>query len=406
MPESICSICLRKLLATNVFRKQCLSAEFELKKMQTDHNERKLLKEIENRMHVQTDASDDYNDASDIIEYIVDETFEMGEISDTDENGAFDDTDRAHNGQHQDYNELKVEVLSVNDDDDVDDDDEDEDDGDHYRDDGFENYSVICSNDEQNEERSNSEDQSSTITGSNRRGGLAKRQRKMCPICGKLVVNLKPHVETHQKREKRRKPYKCSYCGKEFLQRAQFDGHVNKEHTGARPFSCDQCDKKFHGRPTLRMVKPFFSFCSLFDVISTTSGVLLFLNFSTRFSTRMSDDSHANIVISDTATRTICRIIATHTRRCVNFRAINATTRMCIARICDDTSAAIIRRSSNSRRWSMCARCAIGSSAVNRIWYDIRNWCTRCIWKSSDAGTLDHFNVSDKRVILILFRSV
>lgn len=260
MPESICSICLRKLLASNVFRKQCLSAEFDLKKMQTDHNERKLLEEIENRMHVQTDASDEYNDANDIIEYIVDETFDMG-ISDTDENGIFDDTDKTHNGQHQDYKELKVEVLSVDEDREdadnayYDDEDEDDDDGGHYQDDGFENYSVICSNDEQNEERSNSEDQSSTITGSNRRGRMGKRQRKMCPICGKLVVNLKPHVETHQKREKRRKPYKCSYCGKEFLQRAQFDGHVNKEHTGARPFSCDQCDKTFHGRPTLRMHK-------------------------------------------------------------------------------------------------------------------------------------------------------
>lgn len=250
MPESICSICLRKLLASNEFRKQCLSAEFELKKMQTDHNERKLLKEIEDRMHVQIDALDEYNDSSDMdvahnmIEYIDDDVYEVDQISDTDENSIFDGIDKSSNGQHQGYDQLKVEVLSIKDDDEVDDDEDEE----IYPDDGTENYSVTGSNDEQNE------DQSSQAATDNRKGA-GKRERKMCPVCGKMVVNLKPHVETHQKREKRRKPYKCGYCGKEFLQRAQFDGHVNKEHTGEKPFSCDKCDKKFHGRPTLRMHK-------------------------------------------------------------------------------------------------------------------------------------------------------
>lgn len=265
MPDSICSICLRKLLASNLFRKQCLSAEFELKKLQTDHNERKLLKEIESRMHVQIDASDDFSDASNgdgtinIIEYIDDEAYEVDEICDMDENSIFDSLEK-----HQDYDELKVEVLDINEDedgdededgmnDDIDHDVDGEDDG-NYQGDGTENYSVICSNDEQNEERFNSDDQSGTAAAGIRKG-TGKRERKMCLECGKLVVNLRPHMETHQKREKRRKPYKCSYCGKEFLQRAQFDGHVNKEHTGEKPFACDQCGKKFHGRPTLRMHK-------------------------------------------------------------------------------------------------------------------------------------------------------
>lgn len=76
-----------------------------------------------------------------------------------------------------------------------------------------------------------------------------------CDVCGKLVVNLRPHMETHVASTNRRKPYQCEYCGKEYLQRAQFEGHVNKEHTGLRPFECDQCDKTFHGRPSLRMHK-------------------------------------------------------------------------------------------------------------------------------------------------------
>lgn len=79
--------------------------------------------------------------------------------------------------------------------------------------------------------------------------------RRPCKICGKMVVNLKPHMDTHVEIENRRKPYQCDYCGKEYLQRAQFDSHVNKEHTGLKPFKCDQCNKTFHGRPSLRMHK-------------------------------------------------------------------------------------------------------------------------------------------------------
>lgn len=271
MPETICSICLRKLLASNVFRKQCLSAEFELKKIQNEHNERKVLKEIEYRMHVQINEPGDYNgDDSDteaginIIEYIDDEPYEVDQISDTDENSIFFGTEKSNSSRQQEYEELKVEVLSANDEDGEDDqvdgydEDFDEDDGDdedgNYDDYGTVNFSGVCSNDEQIDGRSNYGEQSSKAVAKNGKS-MGKRERKMCPVCGKLVVNLKPHVETHQKREKRRKPYKCSYCGKEFLQRAQFDGHVNKEHTGEKPFSCDKCDKKFHGRPTLRMHK-------------------------------------------------------------------------------------------------------------------------------------------------------
>lgn len=261
MPDSICKLCLRKLLSNNEFRKQCLSAESELRKIQADHNERKLLKEIENRMHVHVDHSVDYQvDASDvdgsgnIIEYIDDNDYEIDRICDPDENSIFDGTK-----DQNEYDELNVEVLDINgaedDDEDVielgdDDVDDDEDDYGDYQDDANENYSAVGSNDEHPEEQYNAEGRSSAGGARNR-----KRERKMCPVCHKLVVNLRPHVETHQKREKRRKPYKCSYCGKEFLQRAQFDGHVNKEHTGEKPFSCDQCDKRFHGRPTLRMHK-------------------------------------------------------------------------------------------------------------------------------------------------------
>lgn len=85
----------------------------------------------------------------------------------------------------------------------------------------------------------------------------SNKGRRMCKICGKRVVNLKPHMDTHIKIENRRKPYHCEYCGKQYLQRAQFDGHVNKEHTGLKPFKCDfnGCNKAFHGRPSLRMHK-------------------------------------------------------------------------------------------------------------------------------------------------------
>lgn len=255
MPESICSVCLRKLIATNVFRKQCLSTDFELRKMQNDHNERKLLEEIENRMHVQIDTMDDLTETSDIenmnlIEYIEEEAYDGCETDEIDDI----DTDKI---QHV-YEELKVELVS---------DDGLHDNGDSYLEECVENASTIASNDEYYKDDQDDQDdddndddnvsnlESSLVARNEIRSSGGKRERKMCPVCGKMVVNLKPHIETHQKRENRRKPYVCSYCNKQFLQRAQYDGHVNKEHTGEKPFKCDQCDKRFHGRPTLRMHK-------------------------------------------------------------------------------------------------------------------------------------------------------
>lgn len=244
LPSSICSACLKKLLSFNDFRKQSTSNEYKLKSILSDYKEKSLLREIAERI-----GSNDDSDAEEheLIEYIDDATNDAVEP----------DEAKVDDGPY----EISLEVAEKDEDRDA----ETEEDGDGGQaevpaesNDADDDESVELTEEEDGETEMDDADAShgpnEADTGGAKRGTRSAKRHE-CRVCGKFVVNLRPHMETHEELTTRRKPYQCKYCGKEFLQRAQFDGHVNKMHTGLKPFKCDQCDKTFHGRPSLRMHK-------------------------------------------------------------------------------------------------------------------------------------------------------
>lgn len=233
LPVNVCSICLRKLLASNSFRKQCHASEYQLKKMKMEFVERKLINEIEAKIDTKNDKIDSFNDNS--IEYIDepdDDTIESVALesisTDSSNKIDYDQCETINDNNH--LQSFQIELLN-----------------DEKLTENVEIIENVIECDLDINDIDQSESSSATDD--------VKSKRKKCPICGKWIVNLKPHMAIHEDIDKRRKPYKCQYCEKEFLQRAQFDGHVNKMHTGEKPFSCDECGKRFHGRPTLRMHK-------------------------------------------------------------------------------------------------------------------------------------------------------
>lgn len=218
----MCSVCLRKLLASNSFRKQCQASEYRLIKLKREFAERRLIIEIEAKFDaaeesVRAEAFDE-----DAIEY----------IEEPDEESSAQDEE--NNAECAESDDLPSTNFELSDPDQM-------------------VFDIEVLNEEKPAEDAEIDECDSET--SDRTQASAASKRKKCPICGKWVVNLKPHLAIHEDADKRRKPYKCQYCGKAFLQRAQFDAHVNKEHTGEKPFSCDECGKSFHGRPTLRMHK-------------------------------------------------------------------------------------------------------------------------------------------------------
>lgn len=209
--------------------------DYQLKQLLNDFKERKLFETIDGGL-TKTDT-----DEIEVIEYIVDDSMET--FISNDESTQNDDSEtitvRLETAQAQDHEQSEIDTKL---DEDVELFDE--------PDDGDDDES------EQIESLDDIEEEPKT-TSERMQDRKANKGRRTCKICGKHVVNLKPHMDTHVDIENRRKPYQCEYCGREYLQRAQFDGHVNKEHTGLKPFKCDfnGCNKTFHGRPSLRMHK-------------------------------------------------------------------------------------------------------------------------------------------------------
>lgn len=238
LPSVICSGCLKKLLTYNTFRKQCVSVDYQLKLLLNDFKERKLFETIDGDL-TKTDS-----DEIEVIEYI-DDSMEIfisnDESTQNDDNESI--TVELEMAQAQDQEQPKNDMKREKDDEEIYDEQDDD------RDENDDKLEQIESFDESGTEM----EEQSNMKGDRK----VNKGRRTCNICGKRVVNLKPHMDTHVEIENRRKPYRCEYCGKEYLQRAQFDGHVNKEHTGLKPFKCDfnGCNKTFHGRPSLRMHK-------------------------------------------------------------------------------------------------------------------------------------------------------
>lgn len=236
LPPSICSICLKKLLSFNNFRKQATSNAYKLMTILNDYKEQSLLREISERVdNIDADADEciiEYIDESIDLEI---DPLEVPDDCDTENAQEISLHDDVVDEDCTDEIEIDEEIQMI---------DEQECDGD---------ANDTVTDDYEYEEDLCTSGIESTVAQRTRPNRSSDRHK--CQVCGKWVVNLKPHMEIHMESGSRRKPYQCKYCGKEFLQRAQFDSHVNKEHTGLKPFECDQCGKSFHGRPSLRMHK-------------------------------------------------------------------------------------------------------------------------------------------------------
>ena len=72
-------------------------------------------------------------------------------------------------------------------------------------------------------------------------------KRKLCEICGEYKTNMWRHKRTHTG-EKR---FKCSECGKAFIDASKLSAHC-RIHSGEKPYTCDICDDKLSTVESLR----------------------------------------------------------------------------------------------------------------------------------------------------------
>ena len=65
-----------------------------------------------------------------------------------------------------------------------------------------------------------------------------------CGVCGKEFVQ-KRNFNKHTKIHTAVKSHTCNVCGKAFTQKSTCDRHT-KTHTGEKPFNCNFCLKNLH----------------------------------------------------------------------------------------------------------------------------------------------------------------
>ncbi|XP_041971291.1 zinc finger protein 182-like isoform X1 [Aricia agestis] len=64
-------------------------------------------------------------------------------------------------------------------------------------------------------------------------------EKSECKVCGKLVVRLKQHLHTHNRR------FRCAMCDKLYSERAHLTRHFKEVHSGYKLYGCDVCGKRY-----------------------------------------------------------------------------------------------------------------------------------------------------------------
>uniref|UniRef100_A0A182KHI1 Protein krueppel n=1 Tax=Anopheles christyi TaxID=43041 RepID=A0A182KHI1_9DIPT len=74
------------------------------------------------------------------------------------------------------------------------------------------------------------------------------REKKACPVCGKLVSQISKHMPVHSKKTK---TFSCEHCDKCFAQQDGLRKHL-KIHRNIRNYRCEHCEARFCDRSSLR----------------------------------------------------------------------------------------------------------------------------------------------------------
>ena len=73
-------------------------------------------------------------------------------------------------------------------------------------------------------------------------------KKQTCPVCDKVFMNLKSHMQIHSVTEKK---LKCNLCNYATERSQSLKIHIESVHEGVKKFSCEVCLLKFSRRITL-----------------------------------------------------------------------------------------------------------------------------------------------------------